>query len=508
LLDAPNLLDRVGEAIRARGFAGDLKPPLIVFIGLVSRFLARPLNLAVVAPSSAGKNRAVDAALELVPEDAYFMEKAGSARALIYSETSFKNKIVVVAEADSIPEDGPAASAVRSLVTDSAMTYDVVEKDATGKFTTRRIERQGPTGLITTSTKALPEQMNTRMLTLSVSDTPDQTRAVLLAHAAAVNGDTANFDLSGFLALQDWLESGGVHSVYIPYARRLAELAPVKFVRMRRDFRQLLTVISAVALLHQRQRSVDNRGRIIADIRDYELARSLLIDVFTAAASGGISRSVRETVEALVRIYHDKPLMQKALCDELKLDKDTVYHRVRRAIQLGLIRNLETRKGQPSQLVPGDPLEPEEQSLPLPSALGEVCNDDTERDSTVQPDSDDETSAESEPPVETSVESEIQPSLQPPADENPDSNSDSRGASVERLKDYPGQEHASHIEDDSDLVYAGALAESYDFPRLRISETESIGEGERCWRLFLARATRERLAAAIGALESLSTGAT
>ena len=48
------------------------------------------------------------------------------------------------------------------------------------------------------------------------------------------------------------------------------------------DFRQLLTVIQAVALLHQRQRERDNRGRIIATLADYAIARDVLDEVFTA----------------------------------------------------------------------------------------------------------------------------------------------------------------------------------------------------------------------------------
>ena len=58
----------------------------------------------------------MDAALELLPSEAYYLERAGSARALIYSEEDFAHRVVVVGEADSIPEDGPAASAIRSRI--------------------------------------------------------------------------------------------------------------------------------------------------------------------------------------------------------------------------------------------------------------------------------------------------------------------------------------------------------------------------------------------------------
>ena len=70
------------------------------------------------------------------------------------------------------------ASAVRSLVTDNRLIYDVVEKNPkTGRHETRRIEKMGPTGLITTSTKSLTTQMSTRALEVPLRDDADQTSA-------------------------------------------------------------------------------------------------------------------------------------------------------------------------------------------------------------------------------------------------------------------------------------------------------------------------------------------
>ena len=304
LLEDRGLLDRIAEAIEAGGYAGDARPPLLAYIALTSRLLERPLNLAFIAPSAAGKNKAVDAALAFMPPSAYHLEKAGSARALVYGETDFQHKTVVVAEADSIPEDGSAASAVRALAADNSMSYDATERDGeTGRFAVRHIEKPGPTGLITTSIKPLGEQMGTRLLAVAVADTPEQTRAVLAAHASTVNGPQPTCETAGLVALQRWLELAGDRGVTIPYAHALAQAVPADLVRMRRDFRQLLTVIQAVALLYQRQRERDADGRIIASLEDYAHARYLLLDVFTEAATGGVSHSVRETVQALTALY-------------------------------------------------------------------------------------------------------------------------------------------------------------------------------------------------------------
>jgi hypothetical protein len=301
--------------------------------------------------------------------EAFFLEKAGSARALIYSEESFEHRAVIVAEADSIPQDdGPAASAIRSLAEDGYMTYDVVLPDPkTGVFKTHRIIKQGPTALITTSTKPLREQMNTRTLTLTINDSPEQTREVLRAHAAAVNGHRPDFDVREFVDLQRWLALAGEREVTIPFSLALAELVPVAHLRMRRDFKQLLTVIQAIALLYQCQREPDANGRIVATFDDYRPARALILSAFTTAATDGVTSAVRDTVEALTQVFADtgKPCTRKAVADALSIPPRTAGDRLVRACSLGYVVNLETRDHQPGQYQPGEPLP--ENHAPLPT---------------------------------------------------------------------------------------------------------------------------------------------
>ncbi len=371
LLEAPDLLERVADAIRVSGYAGDVRPALMSYICLTSRRLERPLNLSYLAQSASGKNHAAEAPLPLFPETAFYLIRAGSERALIYNDESFEHRIVIVGEVDSVPENGPAASAIRSLMTDTAMEYEVVEKDQeTGSFAVRRIRKPGPTGLITTSTRPLGEQASTRTLAITLDDTPKQTRAIMHAHAEAVNALRAATDPSAFVALQRWLDLAGECRVTVPYAAALADVVPAEQVRMRRDFRQLLTVIQTIALLHQRQRQRDAKGRIVATLEDYRMARDVLLDVFTAVASGGVTKAMRETVAAVRELYVDEqPITISALAERLRLHPSSTWRRVRDAVRLGFLVNQETRKRQPTKLVPGAKLPAERAALPEPAEL-------------------------------------------------------------------------------------------------------------------------------------------
>lgn len=380
LLKDSDLFKHIDRAIEEIGYAGDTGPVKAVYLALTSRLLDRPLNLAIVAPSSAGKNAAVDAALPLFQPEAHHMVKAGSARSLIYADESFEHRSVIFAEADSIPQDenNPAASAMRSLAEDQFMTYDVVEKDSqTGEFHTRRIKKKGPTGLITTSTKPLGHQMDTRVLTVSICDTQDQSRKILSAQATAVNAPNRTPNHEEFVALQKWLTLAGRHKVAIPFANKLAEDIPVTQIRIRRDFPQLLRSIQAVALLFQEQRKIDSEGRIVATVEDYRVAKDVFESVFDMAATGGVNDAVRETVGAVEKLHKEtgNPATVARLAEELNLSQMGAWYRVKRALTLGHLVNEESRPYQRAKLILGDPLPEKTSALPSPESLKSVCGD-------------------------------------------------------------------------------------------------------------------------------------
>ena len=439
LLETPDLLERVSDAIRAGGYAGDVRPAILAYIALTSRRLAHPMKLAFIAQSAAGKNYAVDAATALMPPTAYVLMRSGSATALIYTDEGFEHKILIVGEADSIPEDGPVASAVRSIVTDSCMEYHVTERDPdTARFVVRRVVKEGPTGLITTSTCSLKAQMETRALEVSISDSPQQTREIILLQSESVNRERPAFDVTPFVALQRWLELAGDCSVTIPFARQLGEAVPADLVRMRRDYPQLLAAIQAMALLYQRQRERDHGGRIIATLDDYSMARDLLLDVFTATATGGVTKTVRETVNALTGLYDgEHPLTVKAVGDAQGLAKSTALYRVRRALELGYLENQETGRGKPAKLVPGDPLPEDRPALPDPSELARRDggrSDHPKAVRTVEPLADGQSYAESDAVVQATVQRGIEPPVEPPREAVADLESPTGAKAVQRFE--------------------------------------------------------------------------
>jgi hypothetical protein len=251
------------------------------------------------------------------------------------------------------------------VLSEGKVRYETVEKTSEG-IKPRLIEREGPTGLIVTTTavKLHPEN-ETRLLSLTVTDTQDQTRAVMAALAKEAGEARLNFE--PWHTLQVWLESAE-HRVWIPYARKLAELIPPVAVRLRRDFGALLNLIRAHALLHQASRERDNQGHIVATIEeDYAAVRELVADLVSEGIEATVPATVRDTVEAVKRLREDskeEPVTVAELARELKLDRSAVSRRVRNAKDRGYLRDLEENQRKPSRLVPGDDLPDDLQILP------------------------------------------------------------------------------------------------------------------------------------------------
>ena len=106
-----------------------------------------------------------------------------------------------------------ASYLVRSLLSEGCVRYETVEKGSDGTLRTRLVEREGPTGLIVSTTSvALHPENETRLLSLTATDTADQTKLVL---SRLASDDLREPDLARWHDLQVWL-GAGEHRVYDP----------------------------------------------------------------------------------------------------------------------------------------------------------------------------------------------------------------------------------------------------------------------------------------------------
>ncbi|MDQ3380549.1 MAG: hypothetical protein M3546_09535, partial [Actinomycetota bacterium] len=340
----------------------------LIYLAITGRFLDRFASIAIKGPSASGKSWTIERVLEFFPPEAYYSLTAMSERALAYGTEPLSHRFLVLFEAAGLESDF-ASYLVRSLLSEGCVRYETVEKGKDGELRARLVEREGPTGLIvsTTSVSLHPEN-ETRLLSLSATDTPDQTKLVL---SRLASDDLREPDLSRWHDLQVWLE-GGEHEVAIPYARTLADLVPPVAVRLRRDFRSVLSLIRSHAILHQATRERDETGRILATLEDYAIVRDLVFDIVSEGVEATVPATVRELVEAVTTF--DEPISVAKLALTLGLDKSATSRRWQNARDRGYLRNLEDKRGKPAKIVLGEPLPDDVEILPSVERLEERCS--------------------------------------------------------------------------------------------------------------------------------------
>jgi hypothetical protein len=377
LAQHPHILDCFAQALEQHGVVGEVPAVKLLYLVVTSRLLERPVSCVVKGPSSGGKSYLVQEVLRFFPAHAYYALSAMSERALAHSKEPLVHRVLVIYEAAGLRSDF-TSYLLRSLLSEGRVRYEIVEKKQDG-FQARLIEREGPTGLLVTTTAiGLHPENETRLLSLTVTDTPDQTRRVLHATASQYKGAESQqraSDLTPWHAFQAWLEAGD-HRVSIPYADHLAVLIQPVATRLRRDFMAVLTLIRTHALLHQACRERDGQGSIVATLEDYAVVRDLVAPLVSEGVEATVSPTIRETVETVRHLVNDpwKPEVQIIdVANALHLDKSAASRRVKAALAKGYLVNQETRRRQPADLILGDPLPEDQEILPTVEALASRC---------------------------------------------------------------------------------------------------------------------------------------
>ncbi len=287
LLQGPDLMRRIASDMERCGVVGEANNLLAGYLAAVSRKLDTPLAILIQSSSAAGKSSLMDAVLAMVPPEEKVQYSAMTGQSLFYlGETDMQHKILAIAEEEGVRQ---AAYALKLLQSDGELTMASTGKDeASGNLVTKQYKVKGPVMLMMTTTAIdIDEELMNRCLVLSVNESREQTR---LIHERQRMKQT----LEGLLASSDKEALIALHQnaqrllkpvlVVNPYADQLTFLDDK--TRTRRDHMKYLTLIRAIALIHQHQRpikTVEHRGRNLAYIEatkaDIALANQIAHEV-------------------------------------------------------------------------------------------------------------------------------------------------------------------------------------------------------------------------------------
>jgi DNA-binding transcriptional ArsR family regulator len=307
LLKSPSLLYDYGEFIGRLGMVGEKRNIRLVLLALTSRLLAENLiSLAIKADSSAGKSWLLRMCLKVFPAEFFFEYTSMSDKALIYMDRDYRHKFIIFFEFTG--QNDEINYLVRTLMSEGRLRYEYTAK-VDGKYETVVIDKEGPTGFITTTTQPqIFDENETRIFSLFIDESEGQTQAIIDLIGdkyAQSNPKVPQSEIDQWTNIQRVLKP---YPVIIPYSKWLAQHMPVKKVRIRRDFERILMAIEVCALLHQYQRRhvrKDGQEYLEASVVDYLMVKELLEGTLIETVEG-TSPKTEMLVQMVREIYAGK----------------------------------------------------------------------------------------------------------------------------------------------------------------------------------------------------------
>ncbi|QOY87925.1 CHC2 zinc finger domain-containing protein [Paludibaculum fermentans] len=276
LLKDPRLLERIVEDFDRCGLVGEKSNKLIGYLAAVSRHLESPLAVLVQSSSAAGKSTLMDAVLAFVPAEECIRFSAMTEQSLYYmGSMDLRHKVLAIAEEEGASR---AAYALKLLQSEGVLSIASTGKDpATGKLVTHQYRVEGPVMMFLTTTAIdIDEELLNRCLVLAVNEDREQTQAI---HRLQREQQT----LEGLVRRQQRATLIKMHQnaqrllkplfVVNPFVDELT--FPDALTRMRRDHMKYLTLIRAIALLHQHQRPVrTSQGLSFIEVTRADIAKA------------------------------------------------------------------------------------------------------------------------------------------------------------------------------------------------------------------------------------------
>jgi DNA primase len=311
LLRDPRLMERVVEDFARCGVVGEETNKLVGYLGAVSRHLEKPLAVIVQSSSASGKSSLMDAVLAFVPEEHRVQYSSMTGQSLFYmGDTDLQHKVLAIAEEAGAQR---ASYPLKLLQSEGEVSIASTGKDpVSGRHITHEYRVKGPVMIfLTTTSPDVDEELLNRCLVLSVNEDREQTQAIhrVQRESQTLDGLLLKRKRDAVLKLHRNAQRL-LRPVQVVNDLAVGLSFPDSMTRMRRDHMKFLTLIRAIAFLHQWQREVktatDEEGKpfeyIEAIEADVELAKKLIHDVLGRSLDDmqGQTRRLLLLVDAMV----------------------------------------------------------------------------------------------------------------------------------------------------------------------------------------------------------------
>ena len=358
-----NKLKHLDTALKSIYFAGDTSNAKLLFLASLTRFSKKPVSILIKGASGSGKSELMNTILRFIPEADKEVFTGMSEQSITFmEENSLRHKVLAIQEFSGL--NNPAGNTnLRSLLSEGKIRRQTSITNAKdNNFNTQVNKVVGPISLfMTTTEKSIHPEDENRMISITVDQSPEQKRKVLLAKADAFNGIIASQEVIKDMQAISIAYRKTLKKVEIPYVKKIAESMDTNFDQVLRHFDKILSLIEAHALLHQEDRGIKEGKIVIANEEDYSVVCSLLEPILSNQSKRVIDCDIVRIMKAIKEYGelkgdfldstpHDFDQLDTSntfLAEKLQLSPSVVSEKCKKAKELGLIVN-DAPKGKPT----------------------------------------------------------------------------------------------------------------------------------------------------------------
>lgn len=348
-----NLAEFIIRHIEYLGLVGEPQLALCLYVVNTSRLLNKPLAAIVMGTSSSGKSFSISTVSKLFPDEAILQAHRLTPAALNYMPVGSLIHRSVVAGERSRKQDDDVAETTRSLremLSDGVLRLMSPSRDPkTGEIKTSHVSQPGPISYIESTTLGLNSifaEDRTRLLIFCANESADQSRRIVERLAHDAKACTPQNQTESIIVLHHTVQRLlKPHTVTIPFADKLTNCIPADRVEVRRVFRQLLSLIEAVTLLHQYQRRKDNNGNLIAQIEDYNIVKKYMTEPLSRSLGVSLTAGAERLKEAIEEKFEFEDNFTASELKETTGLGSVVYDRLHELRAAGIVEIIERALG-------------------------------------------------------------------------------------------------------------------------------------------------------------------
>jgi hypothetical protein len=276
-LTKPSLIKRWNELIGKAGVVGEDNSRIFLMAIAITHKMREPLHALIQGSSGSGKTHLMAKVYNFIPlADKKNFTRVTEGSLYNYGMYDLQNKLICIEDLDGMKEE--AQFAFRELQSKGMIISSTSTKDDNGNISAQEKTVYGPIASMSCTTKGeIYEDNMSRCFIIAVDESNEQSKKVIQYQNQKASGqidEAKEKQCTEFIqTLVNLLKS---HDVINPYADKVH--LPDEAHKIRRLNGLYQAFVKAITLMHQYQRKKDNRGRLISEKEDLQIAAEILFE--------------------------------------------------------------------------------------------------------------------------------------------------------------------------------------------------------------------------------------